>query len=244
MSTSAANRSSDGRVTRWAGQRELRRRAFVDAALRAIEEHGAEVSTEQIARAAGVARTQIYKHFAGATDLQRAIADRAVEKVTADLAPLWQLHGTPREMIDSAIRSHTAWLSDHNDLYRYLRLHAATARGDRDAITDVKTAIARHLTLLFEHYLTVFGVDTRAAEPVAFGVVGLVDCSTARWLDSPRDLEYGEFAGLLTRWVWLILDDLFRAGGIELDPDTPLDTPNLTFPPSDSPTPASGTPQV
>lgn len=235
MGTSASDRTTDGRAARWAGQRERRRRDFVEAALRAIEEHGAEVSTEQIAEVAGVARPQIYKHFTDATDLQRAIADRAVELINADLAPLWQLHGTPMQMITSAINSHTTWLADHNSLYRYLSIHAVPARVGRDAITDVKTAIARHLTLLLEHYLTVFGVDTRVAEPVAYGVVGLVDCSTARWLASPRGMDHAEFAQLLARWVWLILEDILRAGGIELDPDMPLDAPGITFPPGPDP---------
>lgn len=223
--------SADGRVTRWAGHRERRRRDFVDAALRAIAEHGAETSSEQIAEAAGVRRPQLYKHFNGTADLQRAIADRAAEQITAELAPLWELHGTPMQMINGVIDSHTVWLSEHNHLYRYLSIHAQSTRGSRDAITDIKTAIARHLTLLLEHYLTLFGIDTRVAEPVAFGVVGLVDSSTAQWLENPRGLDRAELAGLMAGWVWHIFDDILRAGGFVLDPDAPLASPDLTFPP-------------
>ena len=231
--TFSAGRRADGRVTRWAGQRERRRRDFVEAALRAIAKHGPEVSTEQIADAAGVARTQLYKHFTDTADLQRAIADRAVEQITAELAPLWELRGSPLEMISSAINSHTTWLSENNHLYRYLTMHANTARGGRDAITDIKTVIASHLTLLIEHYLTLFGIDTRVAQPVAYGVVGMVDSSTARWLEDPRGLPHTEFAGLLARWIWQIFDDTLRAGGIELDPHAPLTAPDLTFPPTE-----------
>src|SRR5215469_4167626 len=75
---------SDGRAARWAGQQERRRREFVDAAMRAIAEHGPDVSTGQIAAEAGVARTRIYKHFVDAADLQGAIAERALEQVTTD----------------------------------------------------------------------------------------------------------------------------------------------------------------
>jgi hypothetical protein len=101
----------------------------------------------------------------------RAIADHAVEQITAELAPLRNLHGSPLEMISSAINSHTTWLAEHNHLHRYLTMHSNTVCGGRDVITDVKTVIARHLTLLIEHYLTVFGIDTRVAQPVDYGVV-------------------------------------------------------------------------
>lgn len=228
--TSSAGRRTDGRAARWAGQRERRRRDFVDAALRAINKYGAEVSTEQIAEESGVARTQLYKYFADTSDLQHAIAERAVEQVNAELAPLWELHGTPMQMITSAIESHTGWMSEHGHLYRYLSIHSRP-EAERAAAIDVKTAIARHLTLLFTHYLSMFGIDRRMAEPIAYGVVGLVDFSTARWMENPNDIAHGEFAGLLARWVWLILDDTLRTGGIELDPNTPLAIPELTFPP-------------
>lgn len=215
--------SPDGRAARWAGQRERRRRAFVDAALVAIDEHGADVTTELIAEAAGVARTQVYKHFADATDLHNAIAERAVELITAELAPLWDLSGTPMQMVDSAVGSHIRFLSERNNLYRYLNV--------RDAIADVKTTIGRHLTLLLEHYLALFGIDTRTAETVAFAVVGMVDSSTARWLENPRDLDEAELAALLGRWVWRILDDLLRENGVVLAPDAPLASPGLKFGP-------------
>ena len=110
----------DGRAARWAGQQERRRAEFVDAALAAIAEHGPDVSTEQIAERAGVARTRLYRHFDGAADLQRAIARRAAELVTAELAPLWHPEGSPNEMIAAAISTHLRWLTEHAQLHRYL----------------------------------------------------------------------------------------------------------------------------
>lgn len=223
---SPAARRTDGRAARWAGQRERRRREFVDAALRAVAAHGPEVSTEQIAEEAGVARTRLYKYFTDAADLQAAIADRVAELITAELAPAWNPHGTPMQAIAAAIGAHTTWLSEHGDLYRYLTMHSLSAQaGGRDAVTDVKTAIARNLTAVFEHYLALFGLDVRAAETVAFGLVGLVESSTSRWLENPRGVSRDELAGLLERWVWRIVDDTLRAGGVELDPDAPLPAP-------------------
>lgn len=213
----------DGRAARWAGQRERRRHEFVDAALRAIAEHGPDVSTERIAEVAGVARPQLYKHFDDATDLKRAIADRATGLITTALLPVWEPQGSALQMITVAVDAHTGWLAGNGNLYRYLTRHAQI--GGRDAISDVKTVIARQLTQVFEFYLAAFELDARIAELISFGVVGLVDSCTAQWLESPRGVTRTQLTDLLTRWIWRIIDDSLRAGGIELDPHLPLPPP-------------------
>lgn len=227
MSTSTAARA-DGRAARWAGQQQRRRREFVDAALRAIAEHGPEVSTEQIAAEAGVARTRLYKHFTDTADLQGAIAERALELVTADLQPLWNPQGSPMQMISAVIDAIIGELSEHRHLYRYLIKYAPAAQSsDRDVATDVKTIIGNHLTRIFTHYLTEFDAEPRMAEPGAFALVGLVESTISRWLDNPVGLGRDELAGQLTRWVWLLIDQVLGDNGIHLDPDAPLAAPDF-----------------
>lgn len=198
----------------------------MDAALRAIAEHGPEVSTERIADVAGVARPQLYKHFDDATDLKRAIADRATELITTALLPVWEPHGSAMQMIAVAVDAHTGWLAGHGNLYRYLTRHSQSGETTgRDAIADVKTVIARQLTHVFEFYLTAFRLDGRIAELISFGVVGLVDSCAAQWLESPQGVTRTQLTDLLAGWIWRILDDSLRAGGIELDPNLPLPPP-------------------
>ncbi|GAB3163229.1 TetR/AcrR family transcriptional regulator [Amycolatopsis stemonae] len=225
-SPSAPAGPGDGRAARWAGQRERRRREFIDAALRAIAEHGPDVSTGHIADAAGVARPQLYKHFDDAGDLKRAIADRATELITTALQPIWEPQGSALQMIAVAVDAHTGWLAEHGNLYRYLTRHSQIGRTEgQDAVADVKTVIARQLTQVFEFYLTAFRLDARIADVISFGVVGLVDSCAAQWLESPRGITRAQLTDLLTRWIWRILDDSLRAGGIELDPHQPLPSP-------------------
>jgi AcrR family transcriptional regulator len=208
----------DGRAARWAGQQERRRAEFVDAALEAIAEHGPDVSTEQIAERAGVARTRLYKHFDGAADLQRAIAERAAELVTAELQPLWHPSGSPTEMISTVIATHLRWLIGHIHLHRYL---ARAAPGP----VDVRGTIARHLSSLFAGYLTAFGRDPAPADTIAFGLVGYVESATTRWLDHPGALTLDQLTAQLSGTIWAMLDHTLRAVGVELDPDRPLPLP-------------------
>ncbi|SFA93207.1 transcriptional regulator, TetR family [Amycolatopsis marina] len=219
----------DGRATRWRGQHDRRRAQFVDAALRAIAEHGADVSTEQIAEQAGVARTRLYKHFTDAGELQRAIAQRAAAMITEELEPVWNPQGTPAQMIATAVDTHLRWLTEHSELHRYLTRHALTTQAPgTSGCVDVQTAIGVHLTGMFHGYLSQFGLDPRPAETVAFGIVGYVESATTRWLESEGTITQDELAGLLTSAIWTLLDMQLRIGGVELDPDRPL--PPLSTP--------------
>jgi AcrR family transcriptional regulator len=201
----------------------------VEAALVAIARHGPETSTEQIAQQAGVARTRLYKHFTDAADLHRAIAHRVATLITAELEPVWSPSGSPMQMITMGVRTHLRWLTEHGNLYRYLSRHSLGAgTGSGDTITDIKTAIGLHLTGLFTDYLAAFGLPTERAEPAGFGIVGLVETASSRWLEDPTQMTRDQLTLDLARWIWLMLDDVLRAGGVALDPEQPLELPRAT----------------
>ncbi len=213
--------------TRWAGQRERRRAEFVDAALSAIAEHGPQTSTEQIAAYVGVTRTKLYRHFAGAADLQRAIAQRAAEMLNAELAPLWTPHGSMAQIIEASVGAHVRFLVDHRNLYRYLaRCSLGEDSAAPDAITDIRLTIGTQLGALFAVYLDAFGVVTDP-QPLAFAIVGLVESTTGRWLDQPGSTEQDRLVADLVRWIWLLVDDTLRAGGVYVDSAEPLPTPDV-----------------
>ena len=67
--------AADGRRLRWTQHRAERRAAFVAAGVEAIDRLGPDASAEQIAEAAGVSRTVLYRYFRDREDLRQAIAD-------------------------------------------------------------------------------------------------------------------------------------------------------------------------
>lgn len=218
--------STDGRATRWTGQQERRRAEFVEAALAAIRQHGADVTTEQIAAEAGVARTRLYRHFAGAAELNQAIAARAEAMILDALAPVWDPTSSPAAIISTAVGTHLGWLVDNLGLYRYLVRHSVTTATGESAVADVKRLIATHLLRLLEEYVGLLGLDPRMIGPLSYGLVGFVDAAAERWVSEDHGVPLPEMVELLSSWIWSVLDGVLRRAGLELDPGTPVVPPD------------------
>lgn len=214
----------DGRVARWAGHRAKRRAEIVAAALGAIREHGPGVSTEQIAAHAGIARPLLYRHFTDADDLYGAVAQRAGDLIVAEMVPvLTRPGGTARAMITRVVRTFVVWMTDNVSLYRYVLLRAVDVQSGRSPlIADVRTAISAMLRDLLAGYLTAFELDIQVADPLAFGLVGMVESTTDRWLAAPGQLGIDDLVAQLASWIWALLDGVLRMVGVVLDPDQPL----------------------
>jgi AcrR family transcriptional regulator len=212
-----SSRERDGRAARWAGQRERRRTELVDAALTAIAEYGPDVSVETISTVAGMARTQVYRHFDDNADLQRSISGRIASMLIAELEPVFQPYQPPMEMIRLGVRTHLNWLCENTNLYRFATTYAPA--GSSSISAALMDAISSRLVALFELYLGAFGLCYRYAEPTSYGVVGMLEAATARWLDRPGDLTVDELAEYLTTQTWNLIEIPLRAYGIELAPD-------------------------
>ncbi|MGB8407901.1 MAG: TetR/AcrR family transcriptional regulator [Mycobacterium sp.] len=201
---------------RWAGQRERRRAEFIDAALVVIEQHGPQTSTEQIAAHVGVSRTKLYRHFVDAADLQREVAQRASLMITAELAPVWQPEGSMAQIVTAGVSAHVHFLTQHPNLYRYLQ--RCSIDEGFSAFADIKITIANLLCTVLEVYVNAFDVAADA-ERLSYGIVGLVETAAGHWLEQPDRRGQEALITDLARWIWLMLDDALRAGGVYLDAD-------------------------
>lgn len=214
----------DGRSTRWDPHRRERRLAIITAAIAAIEEHGPDALTGQVAQKAGVPRTHVYRHFDGKQALDRAVARHVALQIAEQIRAGLATQGSAYDVIRAAIGQHLTWMEQHPNLYRFLAANAYTvgATGSPN-VDDAKAAFASELTAVLADYMRRFDVDTTPAERVIVGVVGMVDATAAWWLEH-HDVSRDELTTALTQQVWLIIDATVRALGVELDPNAPLPT--------------------
>ena len=204
----------DGRSTRWNQHRQRRRAEFVDAAITAIEQHGPDVLTEQIAATAGVPRPKLYRYFDGKADLQRAVAERAVELFDAEIEPLWQAELPPVELVRGVVTTSLDWITEHANLYRYLQHDI----GGTGVYAQGRSALRAQVTSVVDAYQEAVGRP--ATDALAAGLVGMVEAAVDQWLTDPAGMSREELDDELVRWVWAVLSDLARRHGVALDSRT------------------------
>lgn len=210
--------AADGRRLRWTEHRTHRRAAFVAAGAVAVDAHGPNASAEQIAEAAGVSRTVLYRYFRDREDLRQAIADHVVQAVLASVLPRLQLtpSATPRQIISAAVGEIVGWLDEHPNLYHFLRSRRTGA-----SLDSVENTLADNVAALLKTMMMIFGVDSEQAEPGAYGIVGFVESAGAWWL-AHRTMSRERFTDLVTAGVWHLLDGTAREFGISVGFDEPL----------------------
>ena len=213
----------DGRSTRWDPHRRERRAAIIAAAIAAIEAHGPDALTGQIADMAGVPRTHVYRHFDGKQALDLAVSRHAAREIGEVIRAGLATRGSALDIIRASINEHLSWIEAHPNLYRFLAQHAYAIGRTGGAGDDAKAVFATELTTLLEGYMTLFGVDTAPAERVIIGVVGLVDTTAAWWVEH-RDIGRDELTAELADEVWLIIDRTAVRLGLTLDPQAELPT--------------------
>ncbi|MBD5832236.1 TetR/AcrR family transcriptional regulator, partial [Janibacter melonis] len=77
----------DARSERWREHRKKVRNEIVDAAFRAIDRLGPELSVREIAEEAGTAKPKIYRHFHDKSDLFQAIGERLRDMLWTAIFP-------------------------------------------------------------------------------------------------------------------------------------------------------------
>jgi AcrR family transcriptional regulator len=101
-----------------------RRAALIDAVLPLIRQHGADVTTRQIADAAGVAEGTIFRAFPDKESLIRAALDAAFDPApTVELLDAINRSDPLEGRVAAAVRILQARLASVNELMTALRLH-------------------------------------------------------------------------------------------------------------------------
>ena len=134
----------DARSERWREHRKKVRAEIVDAAFRAIDRLGPELSLREIAEEAGTAKPKIYRHFTDKSDLFQAIGERLRDMLWAAIFPSINMatDSGPR-IIRRSVEQYVGW-STSTQRVRFLiqgrfaeqRGASARQRGPRDHAGD------------------------------------------------------------------------------------------------------------
>lgn len=218
----------DARSERWREHRKKVRAEIVDAAFRAIDRGGPQVSLNEIAAEAGTAKPKIYRHFHDKADLFGAIGRRLRDMLVAAIFPTIDLATDPtREVVRRCVAEYVSLVEEHPNVLRFVlqgrfpEPAESTTRGFSEG-REITLAIAD----MFNNELQDMQLEQASLELAAAATFGSASSATDWWLgpdpDSPPRMPTETFVAHLTTVMLGTIAGIAELLNIDLDPDRPL----------------------
>ena len=189
-----------GRTDAREDRRAVRRVQLLDDAMAAIRDLGAGATMEQLARRGGVTKPILYRHFRDREGLIKAIAERFAEGLLTSVEGALENPLEPRELLRSVIDSYLVVIEGDPAVYQFV-LQQTLGAGGNLSISPLIDRIARRVAVVLGEQLRLMGLDSGAAVPWAFGIVGMVHQAGDWWLDD-RTLRRTQLTDYLTGLLW------------------------------------------
>jgi AcrR family transcriptional regulator len=218
----------DARSERWREHRKKVRGEIVEAAFRAIDRLGPDLSVREIAEEAGTAKPKIYRHFTDKSDLFQAIGARLRDMLWAAVfSSVDFATDSAREIIRRSAEEYVSLVDAHPNVLRFF----IQGRFPEQSESTMRTLNeGREITLamadMFDNELRDMKLDAAALELAAYSAFGSVASATDWWLgaaqDSPRRMPPEQFVAHLTTIMVGSINGTCELLGIKIDPDLPL----------------------
>jgi AcrR family transcriptional regulator len=183
-------------------RRAERREHFLDVADAAISRDGPDVSINQIAAESGVAKPILYRHFGDKGGLYQALAERYVRGLMEELRTALQATEEPRDRLAKTIDAYLSFVERHPQQYGFL-MHRAVQRAAeaQETVTDFIRQVAAEIAVELGEEMRRNRIDSGGAEPLAHGIVGMVQLAGDWWLRN-RSMPRATLVEYLTSVLW------------------------------------------
>jgi AcrR family transcriptional regulator len=218
----------DARSERWREHRKKVRAEIVEAAFRAIDRLGPDLSVREVAEEAGTAKPKIYRHFTDKSDLFRAIGERLRDMLWAAIFPSIDLAtDSAREVIRRSVAEYVSLIDQHPNVLRvFIQDRSAATSPSTVRTFDEGRQITLAMADMFDNELRDMELDHAAVELAAHAAFGSAASATEWWLgsdvDSPRRMPRDKFVEHLTTIMLGVIVGTAELLGIKLDPDQPI----------------------
>ena len=218
----------DARSERWREHRKKVRSEIVDAAFRAIDRLGPNVSVREIAEEAGTAKPKIYRHFADKADMFSEIGQRMRDMLWAAIIPSVNVQtDSARQIVGRGVEHYVELVEKHPNVVRFL-LQGRFADQSSAAMSTVNRG--RDITLaiadMVSSELKDMDLDPAVFELAAFALFGTAASATDWWLgasdDGARRMPMEQFVSHMTTIMMGAVNGTGELVGVVIDPDQPI----------------------
>lgn len=199
-----------GRLRRWEGHREQRRRELIAAAVKAIRRLGPSVTMDDIAGEAGVAKPVLYRMFRDKAELYRAVGSSVAgeQLIPALIAELSQRR-EPRAYVQAMIDTYLRLIESEPELYRFVVHPVLDERQVHpDLVRTYKEVIADHVARVIDSVLPGERDTTTLTQSWSRALVGMVHEAGDWWIEQ-RTMSRAVLAEQLTDLAWGGVSALF-----------------------------------
>lgn len=227
MPTATEPAAVSGYEARWEQHNTERRAQILQAAVALIEENppGAEISMVRIAERAGVAKSVVYRQFAGKDELERRVRSYVFDDFAAVLDTNLDVgNGSLRDILTRTVAAVADWMLDHPRLDEFVR-RGPTFDGDGslDAVSELKLRMTRQSEGIIATIAQTIQVDDSAFKTVPFAVVTMVEATLSAWIrGAAPERSREEIVTHLADFAWYVLDGAARASELEINRDDEL----------------------
>jgi AcrR family transcriptional regulator len=138
---------------------------------------------DRMAAEAGVTKPILYRHFGDRAGLVAAIGEYSFDRISAALDKALHSDVTPRQMVLSTIDAYLQFIESDQEVYRFLVHRAANEGADTGSmLNEYISRAGRQVALVLGEGLRAAGLDSGAAEPWGFGIVGMVHAAGDWWM--------------------------------------------------------------
>ena len=146
--------------------RDFRRDQVIDVARRLFGERGTiDVSMDEIASEAGVARSTVYVYFANRDELLRACLQRMHAQLTEGIAQTWMREAEPALRLERLIEEMLARVDDSPTFFRLALVTQGTPARGAEAVGNELALISLSIARLIRD-LVVEGVELGIFRPI------------------------------------------------------------------------------
>lgn len=199
--------------------RAARREELLDAAVEVIRREGPAASMEAIAAEAGITKPILYRHFEHRVGLVDAVGMRFSSQLSAKVAAALSRPGDPQEVLATTIDAYVAFIDADPHVYRFLIDQAL--KHDPDKLQGFIRQVAADVSIVLGERMRDAGLDSGAAEPWAFGIVGMVHLAGDWWAER-RTMPRERLVDYLVTLLWSGLAGAGLAGSSDQEPTRPV----------------------
>ncbi|MET0901834.1 MAG: TetR/AcrR family transcriptional regulator [Acidimicrobiales bacterium] len=192
-------------------RRAERRTQLLDAAVGAIRDIGPDVTMEQLAKAGGVTKPILYRHFGDRDGLIQAIARRFSRDLLTEITTALTAHSDARDLLFATVDLYVGFIERDPNLYRFMMQQQPRRVQGVASMGSLVDLIARQVAEVATERLREAGRDSRAAVPWAYGIIGFVH-QAGDWWVADQTMSRETLVNYLVSLLW---DGLAASQGAE-----------------------------